>query len=94
MSTLITPEQLEGRTARCVYCDKTVPSEPGLFGFEYLGPGNFRRCDRCHYAPAAHDAAVRIRKHISPALRLDDHEFTDSEGSPLDRYYCGCRGWD
>jgi len=91
-----TPELLEGRTAKCVYCTRTQPSDPGLAFFEYMGPHAQDRCDRCGYAMCTH--ALSMPDGMNPSVgrpcHITDHEFTNAEGRTVDAYYCGCYGWD
>lgn len=84
---------LEGRTAKCAYCSTTQPSSVALPFFEFRGPGS-AQCDVCRYQEMAHTEAVRRNTWIAPALRDNDHQFTNEKGSDTDTYYCGCRGWD
>jgi hypothetical protein len=50
------PPELEGRTARCGYCRKAVPSHKGLAFFEYRGAGSADEtlCAHCGCYPVAH----------------------------------------
>lgn len=76
--------ELAGRMAQCPYCKTTVPSDENLPFFEYRGPGSRHgklRCAKCGF--------------IHAAWTGPNHPFVpDPSGSPMDSYYCGCRGWD
>jgi len=76
---------LAGRMARCG-CGKTVASSPDIAFFEFTGDGSAEAADicKCGYHKIAH------RPDFKQACR----EFTAKGPQAIDRYYCGCRGWD
>lgn len=70
-------------------------SSADLAFFEYLGEGSRYTqdtCAVCGYSPIAHERAVELNEpHLA---RCRGHEFTPAAGREIDRFYCGCRGWD
>ena len=77
--------RLEGRTARCS-CGKEVESSSDLPFFEYAGEGSYksRICRVCKLSENAHLSGR--------AKTCSGYEPVGDTG--VDRYYCGCRGWD
>lgn len=85
------PPNLEGRMAQCS-CGRIAPSDPkALAFFEYCGPESQDATNicACGYAHVAHTPDVMAR---NAALKCT--AFTPRGPRELDRYYCGCRGWD
>lgn len=87
---------LEGRQARCSYCNSTQPSSTKLAFFEYRGPGSQSASQSCkcgyHWAAHVHDP-----RRVVPTSVVERGEcsgFQSKGGSEYDSYYCGCRGWD
>ena len=85
---------LENRVAHC-QCGATQASSTSLAFFEYLGEGSEYTtitCVTCGYSPIAHERAVELNEpHLA---HCRGHEFTPAAGREIDRFYCGCRGWD
>ncbi len=81
---------LAARTAKCAECDHTAPSSDKLAFFEFRGENSqdARMLCKCGYYEMAHD-----RKRDSPGLNACDH-FEPHGPYDMDKYYCGCRGWD
>lgn len=84
---------LTGRTALCSYfesCKKRMPSSVDLAFFEYQGAGSYSAayCKNCSFAETAHGDLARRRGGNA----CDKYEARGDVG--LDRFYCGCRGWD
>lgn len=80
---------LEGRTATCCDCNAKKPSSPDLAFFEYQGPGSMD-CNRlcvCGYIDTVHGRLGQDRPKCGGT-------FTPRGPLPMDRYYCGCKGWE
>jgi len=67
-----------------------VPSDRRLAFFEYCGPGSPAATEmcKCGYHAAAHS------KDTDYARRVVCRNFTPQGAHEMDRYYCGCFGWD
>lgn len=104
------PPDLTGRIARCAYygkrtsprgsygggnecnygqsdapiCTCEQPSSRALPFFEYCGEGtrDAQHCKHCGYYESAHKDRHSCRK------------YEPRGGSAIDRFYCGCHGWD
>lgn len=104
------PPDLAGRMARCAYhgsrtsargsygggnecnygqreaakCTCEQPSSRDLPFFEYCGDGSkdSEHCKHCGYYEVAHKDRHSCRKYEARG------------GSLIDRFYCGCQGWD
>jgi hypothetical protein len=89
---------LVGRTARCYSCGSTVPSSYNLPFFEYQG-----------YAPSCtRPQLIENLKKLYIELRITDFKPTRErlqeqiaatqrlikKYTPIDTYYCGCKGWN
>lgn len=102
---MITPEQLEGRIAKC-YCGNSRPSTEAIDGrlafFEYRGPGtedNWNHpCKHCGYYRSAHDPVAMARNVPSNRRTIVEQGkcpgYEPRGPAAHDTYYCGCRGWD
>lgn len=69
------------RMATCDWCRKVVLSEPQL-AFLVSGDWSTKNCKICGRNEEPHNEG-RI-----------DHKFEPSKPMPVDRFYCGCGGWD
>jgi hypothetical protein len=83
---------MANRTATCVYCKTSVPSDPNLAFFEDRSTETARTpcaAPGCYFVEAVH-------REINPHTNrpgITDHEFIPRQYD-TDAYYCGCRGWD
>ena len=86
--------QVEGRTAKCDYCRKEVPStSKNTPMFKYQGAGSKEAdkiCKVCHKVEFAHWEYNPVTKRPG----ITDHTFEPQGDVGHDSYYCGCRGWD
>ena len=85
---------MEKRMAICSYGGAPVESSADIAFFESHAAGTpwaKRTCAVCRYAPQAHDPEVSKQEHLS---KVRGHEFKEHPGEDMDRYYCGCYGWD
>jgi hypothetical protein len=89
---------LDGRTARCSSCGRTTPSSYGLPFFEYQGytPSCIRPNLLLQYTHLIRELQQTTfepkRERLSEqmaAVRKLIRKYT-----PVDTYYCGCRGWE
>ena len=48
-------------------------------------------CGICNYAPQAHKPKIASQPHLAGKT---SHKFKAHQGDTMDRYYCGCWGWD
>ena len=80
---------LSGRSARCV-CGRMAPSNTGLPGFEYRGPGSRMATDVCvcGYHRLAHHDEIR-QAAVSPTLR-NCPGFRPQGALEYDGFACGC----
>ena len=86
----IPPPDLEGRMARCD-CGKMAKSSLDLAFFQFRGVGSREgdeTCKNCRYYKVAHRPEV-TNKNNSVCLN-----FEPIISFELDKYYCGCYGWD
>lgn len=73
-------------------CTCIQPSSKDLPFFEFQGPGSREAeemCKHCRYAKAAHEISPRP-SHLS---RVCTH-FEPKGDTGMDKFYCGCAGWD
>jgi hypothetical protein len=74
-------EQNLFRMAKC-YCGKLVASDKNLAFFED-GNKSIKSCKTCGCYEEPHNNG-----------KVKDHQFEASKPMPVDRFYCGCDGWN
>lgn len=82
---------LVGRVAQCG-CGRTEPSNRDLAFFEFKGEGSdaaLTHCKNCQYSQPAHTPEAMARN-----TRLKCTNFEPLGAYEMDRFYCGCRGWE
>ena len=82
------------RDMKCTYGDGKQKSNPYAAFFENHAKGSAwanRTCGVCGYAPEAHEPEVAAKPHLAGKTQ---HQFVEHPGEQMDRYYCGCYGWD
>lgn len=104
-SVLNVAPDLAGRIARCSSCGREAPSDKDkLAFFEYTGAGS-RDTERCRvnviserYPNGVTCGMMRsVHQAIVPGTGrpgIIEHAFEPRIPGEIDRYYCGCRGWD
>lgn len=89
---------LKGRKAKCAYGNHgIVDSSLSLAFFEYLGPGSPSATDTCKHCRMYKEAHVHDPKRVDPTSVVEKGKcpgFEPRGGQEMDRYYCGCKGWD
>jgi hypothetical protein len=70
------------RMAKC-HCGKLAVSNPKELAFFESGNKSTDNCRTCGYHEEPHKNG-----------KIKDHDFSSSKPMPVDRFYCGCDGWD
>jgi len=87
---------LTGRIATCCGETSWKPSSFQLAFFEYRGPGSkvaLTTCKHCHYSEFAHTNKAKQTERGRKNNNICDSYLPNGPWE-MDRYYCGCRGWD
>ena len=89
---------IEGRVAQCG-CGKSSPATEVLgYFYEYQGEGSDFANEMCGGTDEKRCGFFRrVHEPINPYTGregITDHPFTPRGPAGLDRFYCGCRGWD
>lgn len=82
---------LTGRQAKCDYCGKLADSSLKLPFFEFTGDGSHVALNQCKHCKFYEKAHAPDRRHNNSLIC--DH-FEPAGAQRLDRYYCGCRGFE
>lgn len=94
---------LQNRKAVCLYCRKETTSDISLPFFEYGGSDKVTtRCANCGVNKEPHFVCFKCKGKVKDCITcngtgqstLPCKHYRPKGDNGIDRYYCGCKGWE